>query len=100
MIIKEVATIIETFAPLSYQESFDNAGLIVGSYDDKVNGVLICLDSTEEIIDEAIAKNCNLIIAHHPIVFSGIKKLNGKNYIERTIIKAIKNNIANNNFLS
>lgn len=94
MKIKEITAILEDFSPLAYQESYDNAGLIVGSYDDDVNGVLICLDSTEEIIDEAIAKNCNLIIAHHPIVFSGIKKLNGKNYIERTIIKAIKNNIA------
>jgi len=94
MKIREITSIIEDFAPLSYQESYDNAGLIVGNNEDDVNGVLICLDSTEEIIDEAIAKNCNLIIAHHPIVFSGIKKLNGKNYIERTIIKAIKNNIA------
>lgn len=94
MKVKDITTVIEDFAPLAYQESYDNAGLIVGSYDDEVRGVLICLDSTEEIVDEAIAKKCNLIIAHHPIVFSGIKKLNGKNYIERTIIKAIKNNIA------
>lgn len=94
MNIKEITSIIETFAPLSFQESYDNAGLIVGNANDEISGILICLDSTEEIIDEAIQKNCNLIIAHHPIIFSGLKKLNGKNYIERTIIKAIKNNIA------
>jgi len=93
MKIKEVASIIEEYAPLAYQESYDNAGLIVGNPNDEVKGILICLDSTEEIIDEAIAKNCDLIIAHHPIIFNGLKKLNGKNYIERTIIKAIKNNI-------
>ena len=94
MKIKEITSIIEEFAPLSYQESYDNAGLIIGSLEDEVKGVLICLDSTEEIIDEAIDKKCDLVIAHHPIVFNGIKKLNGKNYIEKSIIKAIKNNIA------
>ncbi|MBW6484083.1 MAG: Nif3-like dinuclear metal center hexameric protein [Vicingaceae bacterium] len=94
MNIKEITTLLEKFAPLSLQENYDNAGLIVGSATDEVSGILICLDSTEEIVDEAIEKNCNLIIAHHPIIFSGLKKLNGKNYIERTIIKAIKNNIA------
>lgn len=92
--IKEVVSVIEKIAPLSFQESYDNAGLIVGDHNDTVTGVLICLDSTEEVVDEAIKNNCNLIISHHPIVFSGIKKLNGKTYIERTIIKAIKNNIA------
>jgi dinuclear metal center YbgI/SA1388 family protein len=94
MKIKEITDVIEDFAPLSYQESYDNSGLIVGNYTDEVKGVLICLDSTEEVLDEAIKNKCNLIIAHHPIVFSGIKQLNGKNYIERTIIKAIKNDIA------
>lgn len=94
MKVKDITSIIEEVAPLAYQESYDNAGLLVGSYDDEVSGVIICLDSTEEIIEEAIAKKCNLIIAHHPIVFSGLKKINGKTYIERTIIKAIKNDIA------
>ena len=94
MKINEVVKIIEEIAPLSYQESYDNSGLIVGGYDGKVTGVLICLDSTEEIVDEAIANNCNLIIAHHPILFSGLKRLNGSNYIEKTILKAIKNDIA------
>lgn len=94
MTIKEITTILEDFAPLSLQENYDNAGLLVGNSTDEVSGILICLDSTEDIIDEAIKKNCNLIIAHHPIIFAGLKKFNGKNYIERTIIKAIKNNIA------
>ncbi len=95
--MEKLATIIrqlEQLAPLSYQESYDNSGLITGSPEMEITGALICLDSTEEIIDEAIRTDCNLVIAHHPIVFSGIKKLNGKNYVERTLIKAIKNNIA------
>lgn len=94
MKIRELTSYLESIAPLAYQESYDNAGLIVGNADDEVQKALICLDSTEEVIDEAIANNCQLVIAHHPIVFSGLKKLNGKNYVERTIIKAIKNNIA------
>jgi dinuclear metal center YbgI/SA1388 family protein len=92
--IKEVISAIEKFAPLSYQESYDNAGLIVGNPNDEVKGALLCLDSVEATIDEAITKKCNLVIAHHPIVFSGLKSITGKNYIERTIIKAIKNDIA------
>ncbi|MCW8896829.1 MAG: Nif3-like dinuclear metal center hexameric protein [Flavobacteriales bacterium] len=94
MLLKEIIAILEGFAPLSLQENYDNSGLIVGNANDEITAALICLDSTEEIVDEAIAKGCNLIIAHHPILFSGIKKLNGNNYIERVIIKAIKNNIA------
>jgi dinuclear metal center YbgI/SA1388 family protein len=93
MLVKDITNIIEDFAPLSYQESYDNSGLIVGNHNDEVTGVIICLDCVEEILDEAIAKNCNMIVAHHPIVFSGLKQLNGKNYIERTVIKAIKNKI-------
>ena len=94
MKLKEITDHLETLAPLSYQESYDNAGLICGSEDMEINSALICLDSTEAVVDEAIGAGCNLIIAHHPIVFSGLKKLNGKNYVERVIIKAIKNNIA------
>ena len=94
MLVKDVAAVIESFAPLAYQESYDNSGLIVGNKNDEVTGILISLDCVEEILEEAIATNCNLIVAHHPIVFSGLKKINGNNYIERTIIKAIKNNIA------
>lgn len=94
MKIKDITDLLESFAPLAYQESYDNAGLITGDKNDEVKAALICLDSTEEVIDEAISKGCNLVIAHHPIVFSGLKKLNGKNYVERVIIKAIRNNIA------
>ena len=93
MKVKNITSVLEHFAPLSYQENYDNCGLLVGSPEDEVTGVLISLDCIEEIIDEAIATNCNMVVSHHPIVFSGLKKFNGKNYIERTIIKAIKNNI-------
>jgi len=92
--IKEVIKCIETLAPPALQESYDNAGLIVGKDSTEVKGVLVCLDSTEAVIEEAIRLGCNLVIAHHPIVFSGLKKLNGKNYVERTIILAIQNNVA------
>ena len=95
--MEQLANIIaqlESLAPLPYQESYDNSGLITGSPDMKITGALICLDSTEGIIEEAIQNGCNLVIAHHPIIFSGLKKLNGKNYVERTIIKAIKNDVA------
>ena len=92
--IKELTTYLEEIAPLSLQESYDNSGLIVGDPETEITGVLVCLDSIEAVIDEAIKNKCNLVIAHHPIIFGGLKKLNGKNYIERTVIKAIRNNIA------
>jgi dinuclear metal center YbgI/SA1388 family protein len=92
--IADIISYLETVAPLAYQESYDNSGLITGDEGNVVNGVLICLDSTEEVIDEAIANNCNLVIAHHPVVFTGLKKITGRNYVERTIIKAIRNNIS------
>ena len=94
MKIKTVIKYLETIAPPIYQEAYDNAGLIVGDAGLEVTGVLCCLDSTEAIIEEAIEKNCNLIVAHHPIVFKGLKRFNGKNYVERVVIKAIRNNIA------
>jgi len=94
MKIKQVTSFLESIAPLEYQESYDNCGLIIGDSKSEVKGALITLDCTEAIIDEAIATGCNLVIAHHPIIFSGLKKLNGSNYIERTVIKAIKNDIA------
>lgn len=92
--ISEITSFLETIAPLSLQESYDNAGLIVGNPETVIKGILVTLDCTEEVVKEAIRKNCNLIIAHHPIVFKGLKKLNGKNYVERTVIKAIKNDVA------
>jgi dinuclear metal center YbgI/SA1388 family protein len=92
--IKNIISEIEKFAPLSYQESYDNAGLIIGDKNSTCQAVLLTIDTTEEVVDEAIKTGANLIISHHPIVFSGLKKITGKNYIERTIIKAIKNDIA------
>ena len=94
MKIKEITDFLETVAPLEYQERYDNAGLIVGNKEIEFKGAVICLDSTEEVVDEAIKLGYNLIIAHHPIIFQGIKKLTGKTYIGRTILKAIKNDIA------
>ena len=94
MKLSEITNFLEVLAPLNYQEDYDNAGLIVGHPNDEIHAALVSLDCTEQIVDEAIEKNCNLIISHHPIVFKGLKKLNGKNYVERTVLKAIKNNIA------
>ena len=94
MIIRDITNYIEEIAPLSYAEDFDNVGLLVGNYTTKVTGVLVTLDTLEETVDEAIANNCNLIISFHPIIFGGLKKLNGNNYVERVVLKAIKNDIA------
>jgi dinuclear metal center YbgI/SA1388 family protein len=94
MTIQEIISEIENFAPLSYQEDYDNCGFITGSGSWEARGALLSLDCTEQVIEEAIDSNCNLIIAHHPIVFSGLKKITGSNYIQRAIIKAIKNDIA------
>ena len=92
--IKEISTILETMAPLAYAEDFDNVGLLVGNPATEVTGILVCHDALESVIEEAIAKKCNLIVCFHPIVFSGVKKITGKNYVERVVIKAIKNDIA------
>jgi dinuclear metal center YbgI/SA1388 family protein len=92
--IKDLIKELEIIAPPSLQEGYDNAGLLVGDKNKDVTGVVYCLDSTEDVIQEAIDKNCNLVIAHHPIVFSGLKRFTGSNYVQRTIIKAIKNDVA------
>ncbi|RKD87772.1 Nif3-like dinuclear metal center hexameric protein [Mangrovibacterium diazotrophicum] len=94
MKISEITKYIESIAPLAYQESYDNAGLLVGHPSDEVSNALICLDVTEAVVDEAIREGFQLILAHHPIIFGGLKKLNGKNEVERCVIKAIKNDIA------
>jgi len=94
MKIKDVTNYLEQVAPLAYQEQYDNAGLLVGDASVEVSKVLVSLDCTEAVVDEAIAQGCNLIVSHHPIVFKGLKKFIGANYIERTIIKAIQNHIA------
>jgi len=92
--IQQLINHLESVAPPSYQESYDNSGLIVGSSGTIITGVLLSLDCTEAVIEEAIAKGCNLVVAHHPIVFKGLKRLNGKNYVERTVIKAIQHDVA------
>ncbi len=94
MKIRDIIKSLEKIAPLSLQENYDNAGLLVGDNETICTGIIVSLDVTEAVIDEAIEKNCNMVIAHHPIIFKGLKKLNGNNYVERTVISAIKNNIS------
>jgi len=94
MTIRNITDHLEQWAPLSYQESYDNSGLITGSPDWEVKAVLVTLDCTEPVVQEAVDKGCNLIVAHHPIVFKGLKKLTGRTYVERTVIKAIENRVA------
>ncbi len=94
MRLNDLIQFLLSVAPAHLQEDYDNAGLITGHQDMEISGVLVCLDAIESIVDEAILLGCNVIVAHHPIVFRGLKRFNGNNYIERTIIKAIKNDIA------
>lgn len=94
MIVQEVIDIIEETAPLAYAEGFDNTGLLVGDRNQQVTGVLVTLDTLEEVVNEAIAKDCNMIVSFHPIIFSGLKSITGKDYVERVVIKAIQHNIA------
>jgi dinuclear metal center YbgI/SA1388 family protein len=94
MKVKDVVAKLEVLAPKSLQESYDNAGLLVGNPNMEITGVTVSLDCTEAVIDDAIAANCNLIVSHHPILFKALKSLTGKNYVERTVIKAIENGIA------
>ncbi len=94
MTVKSICELIEEVAPLALQESYDNAGLLVGDSQMEVTSVLVCIDITEAVVEEAIQKKCNLIISHHPLIFSGLKKLTGKNEVQRCVIKAIKNDIA------
>ncbi|ETN96833.1 Nif3-like dinuclear metal center hexameric protein [Zhouia amylolytica] len=94
MIIQDLINNIEEYAPLSYAEDFDNVGLLVGDAQAELKGILITLDTLEAVVEEAIEKDCNFILSFHPIVFSGLKKINGSNYVERTVLKAIKNDIA------
>jgi len=92
--IKDVTDFLENIAPRSLQEDYDNSGLITGHPTQLVSGILVTLDCTERVVEEAISQKCNLIVAHHPILFKGLKKLTGQNYVERAIIKAIKSDIA------
>ena len=94
MKLSDILSVLEEMAPLGYAEDFDNVGLLVGNPNQEIDGVLVCHDALESVIDEAISKKCNLVVCFHPILFSGIKKITGKNYVERSILKAIKNDIA------
>ena len=93
MKIKQVLSALEQFAPLPLQESWDNAGLQIGLTEAEVSGALLCLDVTEKVIDEAIAKGCNLVVSHHPLLFRGLKQVSDANDVQRTVRKAIKNDI-------
>lgn len=93
MKIKEIVSALERFAPLPLQDGFDNAGLQIGLTEAEATGALLCLDVTEAVVDEAIALGYNLVIAHHPLIFKGRKSITGSDYVERCIIKAIKNDI-------
>ncbi len=94
MKIKDITNVLEALAPLNLQESYDNAGLIVGDPNTAVTGILFSLDAIESVVDEAISKGCNMVVSHHPIVFRGLKQFNGKNYVERTVMSAIRNGVA------
>ena len=94
MKLADIISHLESIAPPSLQESYDNAGLLTGNLNWECTGVICTLDAIEDVVTEAIAKKCNLIVAHHPIIFTGLKKVTGKNYVEKTIIAAIKNDIA------
>lgn len=91
--VGQVAASLEKLAPLALQESYDNSGLLAGEPNTLVTGVLVSLDVTEAVLDEAIKKGCNLVVSHHPLIFSGLKSITGKNWIERTLLKALRNNI-------
>ena len=92
--IRQVMDALERFAPLPLQESYDNAGLQVGLTEAEISGVLLCLDVTEAVVDEAVGKGCNLIVAHHPLIFRKLAHIGGENYVERAVMKAIKNDVA------
>lgn len=94
MVVQDVIEHLQELAPLAYAEDFDNVGLLVGDKNQEVSGILVTLDTLEDVVDEAIEKKCNLIVSFHPIIFKGLKKLTGKTYVERVVIKAIENKIA------
>ena len=94
MIVQDVINHLEELAPLAYAEDFDNVGLLVGDKNAKITSILVTLDTLEAVVDEAILEKCNLIVSFHPIIFKGLKKLTGKSYVERVVMKAIKHDIA------
>jgi dinuclear metal center YbgI/SA1388 family protein len=94
MRIRDIVAPLEEFAPLEYQESYDNSGLVVGSYDTEVEAALVCVDATEDVLDEAERRGCGLVISHHPIIFRPVKRFNGEGYVERVVERAIRSGIA------
>ncbi|HOK85895.1 MAG TPA: Nif3-like dinuclear metal center hexameric protein [Tenuifilum sp.] len=94
MTVREVTSILESFAPLAFQEDYDNSGLIVGDANMEVTGVLLTIDVTPQVVAEAVAGRANLIVAHHPVIFKGLKRITGKSYVEQVVVNAIKNNVA------
>jgi len=94
MTVKDITDTLEQVAPVMYQESYDNSGLQVGDASAEVTGVLLTLDVTEAVVDEAVARSCNMIVAHHPVIFGGLKRITGCNYVERVVHKAIKHDVA------
>lgn len=92
--VRDIAKVIENYAPKELQEDYDNAGIQVGDPDMEISGILLCLDVTEDILDEAIDRGCNIIVSHHPLIFRGLKNITGSNAIQRIVIKAIRNNVA------
>jgi len=94
MYIQELVDFLNTNIPVDIQEEYDNSGLLVGDTHQQLKGVLISVDATEGVIDEAIRKEVNFVLTHHPVIFSGLKKITGQNHVERTVIKAIRNNVA------
>ena len=94
MLLRNIVQHLETIVPISYQESYDNAGLITGNKNREISAALITLDVTEDVVDEAISLGCDLIISHHPLIFKAIKRITGSNEVERCLIKAIKNDLA------
>src|SRR5690554_1884928 len=94
MKLQHIISVLEEMSPVAYAEDFDNVGLLVGNPNEEISGILVCHDALESVIDEAIQEKCNLVVCFHPILFSGLKKITGRSYVERAVIKAIKNDIA------
>ena len=94
MKVKDIAACIEEFAPLSLQEEWDNSGLSIGSPEDEVHGVLVGFDCTPELIDEAVEKGADMVITHHPLIFRGLKKIDGNDPVTRAVMRAIKSGVA------
>ena len=94
MKVKDITAVIEEFAPLSIQESWDNSGLLIGSPDDEVTGVLVGFDCTPELVDEAVSKGCNMVVTHHPLIYKGVKRINSKDPVGAAIVKAVKAGVA------